>query len=59
MESARFSGPGLRNVDSLVQDTRRSVNRIEQAITDLERNPQRIITGGQGTVRQFDGRTRR
>ena len=56
---SRFSGPGLRNVDSLVQDTRRSVNRIERAITDLERNPQRIITGGDGNVRQYDGRTRR
>ena len=56
---SRFSGPGLRNVDSLVQDTRRSVNRIERAITDLERNPQRIITGGDGSVRQYDGRARR
>jgi phospholipid/cholesterol/gamma-HCH transport system substrate-binding protein len=56
---SRFSGPGLRNVDSLVQDTRRSVNRIERAITDLERNPQRIITGGDGNVRQYDGRARR
>jgi phospholipid/cholesterol/gamma-HCH transport system substrate-binding protein len=56
---SKFSGPGLRNVDSLVQDTRRSVNRIERAITDLERNPERIITGGDGTVRQYDGRARR
>lgn len=56
---SKFSGQGLRNVDSLVQDTRRSVNRIERAITDLERNPERIITGGDGTVRQYDGRTRR
>ncbi len=56
---SRFSGQGLRNVDSLVQDTRRSVGRIERAITDLERNPQRIITGGDGNVRQYDGRTRR
>jgi phospholipid/cholesterol/gamma-HCH transport system substrate-binding protein len=42
-----------------VQDGRRSITRIEQAITDLERNPQRIITGGEGTVRQYDGRARR
>ncbi len=56
---ARFSGPGLQDVNSLVRDTRRSVNRIEEAITDLERNPQRIITGGDGTVRQYDGRMRR
>lgn len=56
---ARFSGQGLRDAQSLIQDTRRSVNRIESAITDLERNPQRIITGGDGEVRQYDGRTRR
>ena len=56
---ARFSGQGLREVEALVQDSRRSINRIEQAITDLERNPQRIITGGEGTVRQYDGRARR
>jgi phospholipid/cholesterol/gamma-HCH transport system substrate-binding protein len=56
---ARFSGQGLRDVQSLVQDGQRSINRIENAITDLSRNPQRIITGGEGTVRQYDGRARR
>lgn len=56
---ARFSGQGLRDVEALVRDTRRSISRIEQAVTDLERNPQRIITGGDGTVRQYDGRNRR
>lgn len=56
---ARFSGQGLREVEALVRDGRRSINRIEQAITDLERNPQRIITGGAGTVREYDGRARR
>jgi len=56
---ARFSGSGLQDVDALVQDARRSINRIERAVTDLERNPQRIITGGDGSVRQYDGRMRR
>lgn len=56
---ARFSNSGLRDVEALVRDGRRSINRIEEAITSLERNPQRIITGGSGTVRQFDGRARR
>ena len=56
---ARFSGQGLRDVEALVRDGRRSITRIEQAVTDLERNPQRIITGGEGTVRQYDGRARR
>jgi len=56
---ARFSGEGLRNVNALVQDSRRSINRIEQAVTDLQRNPQRILSGGDGEVRQYDGRARR
>lgn len=56
---ARFSGQGLQEVESLVRDGRRSIIRIERAITDLERNPQRIITGGSGSVREYDGRARR
>ncbi|MBD0416189.1 MlaD family protein [Oryzicola mucosus] len=56
---ARFSGQGLRDVEALVQDSRRSITRIENAISDLERNPQRIITGGDGAVREYDGRARR
>lgn len=56
---AQFSGQGLRDVEALVRDSRRSINRIEEAVSDLERNPQRIITGGDGTVRQYDGRARR
>lgn len=55
----RFSGPGLRDVQSLVNETRRSVTRIERAITDLERNPQRLIFGGDGGVKTYDGRERR
>ncbi len=55
----RFSGQGLRDVQSAVNESRRSIQRIEQAITDLEKNPQRIIFGGQGNVPQYDGRSRR
>lgn len=54
----RFSGQGLRDVQSVVVDSRRSLQRIEQAITDLERNPQRLIFGGQGNVPQYNGRAR-
>lgn len=56
---ARFSGQGLRDVEALVRDTRRSVNRIEEAVSDLQRNPQRIISGGEGDVRRYDSRVRR
>lgn len=56
---SRFSGQGLRDVEDLVQDARRSISRIERAISEFERNPQRIITGGEGTIRRYDGRARR
>jgi phospholipid/cholesterol/gamma-HCH transport system substrate-binding protein len=56
---AQFSDQGLRDLQGLIQDSRRSITRIEQAITSLSNNPQRILTGGEGTVRQFDGRARR
>jgi phospholipid/cholesterol/gamma-HCH transport system substrate-binding protein len=55
----KFSGRGLGNVDALVQDTRRSINRIEQAISELEKDPQRLIFGGQGTVPRYNDRKRR
>lgn len=56
---SRFSTTGLRDVEAFVRDGRRAINRIESAISDLERNPQRIITGGAGEVRTIDGRRRR
>jgi phospholipid/cholesterol/gamma-HCH transport system substrate-binding protein len=56
---SRFSGQGLQEAEGLIRDARTSITRIERAITDLERNPQRIITGGEGEVRQYDGRARR
>ena len=56
---SRFSGNGLRDAEALIRDSRRSIGRIEEAITSFERNPQRIITGGEGTVREYDGRVRR
>ena len=56
---AKFSGRGLSNVDALVQDTRRSVTRIEQSISEIEKNPSRLIFGGEGSVPRVDGRNRR
>ncbi|WP_099866680.1 MlaD family protein [Pararhizobium haloflavum] len=54
----RFSNSGLRDVEALIAETRRSINRIERSISSIERNPQRLLFGGD-EVKQFDGRTRR
>lgn len=56
---SRFSTTGLRDLEALIRDGRQAILRIERAITDFERNPQRILTGGEGTVREYDGRARR
>lgn len=56
---SRFSGQGLSDVRNFVQDSQRAVTRIEGAVDDIQRNPQRIITGGDGEVRRYNGRARR
>lgn len=56
---AKFSGRGLSDVQSAVQESRRSISRIESAITNLERNPERLIFGGTDSVPRSDGRNRR
>jgi phospholipid/cholesterol/gamma-HCH transport system substrate-binding protein len=53
----RFSGGGLDNVQSLVNDTRRTVQNLNDTISNFDRNPQRLLFGGD-TVKQFDGRAR-
>jgi len=55
----RFSNQGLRQIEALLNDGRRSVTRIERAIGELEKNPQRLIFGGGNSVPQYDGRPRR
>ncbi len=54
----RFSSGGLRDIQSLVEDTRRTVRTLDNTITNFDENPQRLIFGGE-TVKQYDGRTRR
>ncbi|NRP74131.1 Chromosome partition protein Smc [Ensifer psoraleae] len=54
----RFSNSGLRDVEALVTDTRRTVQSLENTISTFDKNPQRLLFGGE-TVKQYDGRTRR
>lgn len=54
----RFSGSGLKNIEALVDDTRRTMNTLNQAINRLDQDPQRLLFGGE-EVKQYNGRTRR
>ena len=55
---ARFSGSGLKDVQALVGDTRRTMNNLDQAIGRLDSDPQRLLFGGD-EVKQYNGRVRR
>ena len=55
----RFSGPGLRDFDALVAEARRSITRIERTVSQIGDDPQSLIFGGSGGVKQYDGRRRR
>ncbi len=55
----RFSGSGLRDFDALVSEARRSITRIERTITNIGEQPNSLIFGTSGTVKQYDGRRRR
>lgn len=54
----RFSATGLRDIQTLVNDTRNTVRGLNDAITNFDQDPQRLIFGGD-TVKEYDGRTRR
>ena len=54
----RFSSGGLRDIQTLVDDTRQTVRGLNDAINNFDRDPQRLLFGGD-QVKEFDGRTRR
>ena len=54
----KFTGSGLKSVEALVDDTRRAVRNLDNAISRFDNNPQRLIFGGQD-VKEYDGRVRR
>ena len=53
----KFSAGGLNDVQTLVNDTRRTVQNLNDTISNFDRNPQRLLFGGD-TVKQYDGRAR-
>jgi phospholipid/cholesterol/gamma-HCH transport system substrate-binding protein len=53
----KFSSGGLNDVQTLVNDTRRTVQNLNDTISNFDRNPQRLLFGGD-TVKQYDGRAR-
>ncbi len=53
-----MSFAGLRNLDGLIADGRRAVNRLDRVLQQLENNPRQFISGS-GGVPEYNGRPRR
>ena len=51
----RVTGPGLRDVQGLATDARRTVNEANRTIRNLGRDPSQIIFGGQSAVPEYKG----
>ena len=50
-----FTGPGLRQVETLVGDGRRTLTDLNRTLRSLERNPQQFIFGGKPPLPQYNG----
>ena len=55
--SEQLGGKGLRNIDALVSDGRRTLSNINRVLSNLERNPSGFLTG-QSQVRESSGNRR-
>jgi phospholipid/cholesterol/gamma-HCH transport system substrate-binding protein len=52
----RFTGPGLRDIEALASDGRRTLGDLNRTLRSLERNPQQFIFGGKPSIPEYSGR---
>lgn len=52
----RFTGPGLRDIESVAGDARRTLGDLSRAVQSLERNPQQFLFGGRAPLPEYNGR---
>jgi phospholipid/cholesterol/gamma-HCH transport system substrate-binding protein len=53
---SRFTNGGLREVESLARDGRRTVDDVGRAVRGLEKNPQQLLFGGRPNLPEYNGR---
>ncbi len=51
----RFTGPGLRDIEALATDGRRTLGDLNRTLRNLEKNPQQFIFGGRAPIPQYNG----
>jgi phospholipid/cholesterol/gamma-HCH transport system substrate-binding protein len=52
---SRFTGPGLRDIETLATDGRKTLSDVNRTLRSLERNPQQFIFGGKPPLPQYGG----
>jgi phospholipid/cholesterol/gamma-HCH transport system substrate-binding protein len=52
----RFTGPGLRDIEALATDGRRTLSDLNRTLRNLEKNPQQFIFGGKPPIPEYSGR---
>lgn len=52
----RFTGPGLRDIEALTTDGRKTLADINRTLRSIEKNPQQFIFGGRSTLPEYNGR---
>ena len=52
----RFTGPGLRDIEALAQDGRRTLGDINRTLRSFERNPQQLLFGSRPAIPDYQGR---
>lgn len=53
----RLSGTGTREIEALSSDARRTLGELERTIRNLDRNPSRVLFGGENrSVPEYNGR---
>lgn len=53
---SRFTGTGLREIEGLAADGRRTLGDLNRTLRSLERNPQQFIFGGKSPIPEYSGR---
>lgn len=51
----RFTGPGLRDIEALASDGKRTLADLNRTLRNIERNPQQFIFGGRPPLPQYGG----
>lgn len=52
----RFTGPGLRDIEALATDGRRTLNDLNRTLRSFERNPQQLLFGNRPAIPDYGGR---